>query len=317
MDCPHCGHTIPEDSEFCNYCGRKINDKVDRRNRWLKAIVILLVIAIIATCLYLFRSTPTRSTRRFLDAVQEQDWDTARKYYSGDPANLGIPDASTLEKFGKGGAELYQKMLDKGCDFQYEVVSEKRNGREAEVTVAFTTYDFSSLFRGKGVQSFDSLSRGLDGLTQRTKHTQCDFQLKRNKWGRWKVSMLGIDQIDAMTGGVYSGLVQTIESAVGAPVSGVSEAASDVEQALNDAFSSLAEEVERAVGGSGSGSGSGRASGGAARSGRGGAGTRGSTGGGAAESPRTDTRERASQAGREAAQSVSSAVRAFSQALKQ
>lgn len=305
MKCPHCGQTIPDDSEFCNYCGRKIDDKVDRRNRWLKAIVILLVIAIIATCLYLFRSTPIRSTRHFLDAVQEQDWDTAQKYYSGDPANLGIPDASTLERFGKGGAELYQKMLDKGCDFQYEVVGEKRDGRKAEVTVAFTTYDFSSLFRGKGVQSFDSLSRGLDGLTQRTKHTQCTFNLKRTRWGRWKVSMLGIDQIDAMTGGIYSGLVQTVESAIGAPVSGISETASDVEKALNNAFSSLAEELEKAVGESGSGSG------GAARSGRRGAGRS------AAGSPRADTRQRASQAGREAAQGVSSAVQAFSQALKQ
>lgn len=254
MVCRHCGHTIPDDSEYCSYCGKLVNEstrKVNRTNRWLKAICIILVIAIVLTCLYFFRSTPTRSTRRFLDAVQKQDWDTAQKYYSGDPANLGVPSASTLEKFGKGGAELYQKLLDKGCDFQYEIVSEKRNGKEADVTVAFTTYDFSKLFRGKGVPTFESLGRKVDGLTQRTKHTQCAFHLKKNKWGQWKVSMLGVDQIDAMTGGVYSGIVKAIESAIGAPVSSAGNTISEYASGAGEIISNIAEAVNEAVSGTG------------------------------------------------------------------
>lgn len=260
MTCPHCGQTIPDNSEYCNFCGKKIDDKVDRRNRWLKAVCIILIIAIVLTCLYLFQSTPTRSTRKFLDAVQEQDWDTARKYYSGDPANLGLPSASTLEKFGKDGAELYQKLLDKGCDFQYEVVSEKRNGREADVTVEFSTYDFSRIFRGKGVPTISSMSHQVDGLTQRTKHTQCSFHLKKARWGRWKVTMLGVDQIDAMTGGVYSGIVKTIESTVGVPVSSAGDALSEIGQAISKFFEesglsssskSASEAVSKAIQGAG------------------------------------------------------------------
>lgn len=250
MICRHCGHTIPEDSEYCNYCGKAVNNSVNRRNRWLSVICVILAIAVALTSVYLFRSTPTRSTRRFLDAVQQQDWDTARKYYSGDPANLGIPSASTLEKFGDGGAQLYRKLLDKGCDFTYEVVSEKIDGQRAEVTVAFNTYDFGSLLKKKRIPTFKKLSQEVDGLTQRTNKTQCTFNLRKNKRGQWRVTLLGVNQIDAMTGGIYSGTIQAIKTALSNPVSSAGEAASGAAQSV----ASSAEKAFKSIWGSDSSS---------------------------------------------------------------
>ena len=48
MYCRKCGKWIPDDSNYCNYCGNKITlDKKEKRAVWL--LVLFIILCLIAT----------------------------------------------------------------------------------------------------------------------------------------------------------------------------------------------------------------------------------------------------------------------------
>ena len=279
MFCPSCGKEIPDGSTYCNYCGRAVytnsaptpqDNEGKKRNRVLKGICIALVIAIVlVACFFLFRSTPQKSTKRFLNAVKRQDWKTAERYYSGNPLGIGLPSASTFDNLGQGGGQFYQKLLDKVCDFDYTIDSVKVNGSTAQVGVTITTYDFSSFLASSGKallksnasgierffesmlgnsnaadtqdNTFSVLSSQLDQLQNKSAKNSCVFTLERGRFGRWKITLLGPDQLNALSGGLYSGLFKLIPgfSDSGSAASFVGQAADTAGRILSEAVKSF------------------------------------------------------------------------------
>lgn len=292
MYCQKCGRVIPDDSVFCNFCGAPqqaqpaaaapvkteeelaTERKTQQRNRVLSGVAIVLVIAILAALLWIFRPTPVNATRKFLNAVQRQNWRTAQRYYSGNPAHLQMPSASTFESLGTGGADFYEQLMDKLTDFHYSIGGVTRHGSNAEVQVTITTYNFrqfvsdarkdlgkegislvsnlwnSLLGKAAGSSSasiFPALSEDLGKLTTQSVTTTCTFYVQRSGRIRWKVSRLGPEQLDALTGGGYSALTSFLQS--GNSSSGKdSGAGSTIAEGINEAvnsFGDLAKQAEQ------------------------------------------------------------------------
>ncbi len=284
MYCQHCGAEIPDNSVFCNHCGKpqdtaeakasRKNEK--RKHRIQKFIIFLLIVAILGTLVYFLRPTPEHATKRFLSSMQQQDWDTAQKYYSGNPANIGVPSASTFDVLGEGGGEFYQKLVDKVMDFDYVVndVTVSEDGKEATAEVTFTTYDFSNFMKtvnqtlldhstdtignafwslfGKedtteNATTFELLEKDLDALTEKNKKTTTQLHLKKTQLGRWKVSLLGMKQLDALSGGLYGNTISSISDTVAGLLPGVQSSESTTSSDTADESSGFISKVSEIV----------------------------------------------------------------------
>lgn len=214
--------------------------KIKEKNKWLAVILVLLALAVAVTAYFCFRPTPTRSTKHFFNSVQQEDWDDAGNYYSGLNV-IPSPSDELIQKLGANGQNFYGSLLKKICGFDYTINEQTVNGDKATVNVTITTYDFTralkdfnaylkdngwSMFRsliGTAFNSettakdvfqpmYDTILKDLDGLSEKTVQNTADFHLKKTRKGTWKVKALGVKQLDALTGGVYSTVKKDLTS---------------------------------------------------------------------------------------------------------
>jgi hypothetical protein len=176
-------------------------------------------------------ASPSDAVDHMLKAVKSQDTDTVKSYYDGD-VDSALGDITSLfnQKASKDLTDdqkaILKKLTDKLLDFDYSVGEEKINGDTATVSVKFTTYKFGSMFDSmlsEYMQKaftyafsdtdlsdekteellYDSLEKQLDQLKEKNYTKTVDINLKKTDDG-WKIKKLNGDEIDAITGGVYS-----------------------------------------------------------------------------------------------------------------
>jgi hypothetical protein len=175
--------------------------------------------------------SPSDAVDHMLKAVKSQDADTVKSYYDGDvDTALGdftsIFDENTSEDLTDDQKAILKKLTNKLLDFDYSIGEEKISGDSATVSVKFTTYKFGSMFDSvlseymqkaftyafsdtevsdEKTEEFlyDSLEKQLDQLKEKNYTKTVDISLKKTDDG-WKVEKLDGDEIDAITGGVYS-----------------------------------------------------------------------------------------------------------------
>ena len=85
------------------------------------------------------------------------------------------------------------------------------------------------------------MSSQLDQLQNKSAKNSCVFTLERGRFGRWKITLLGPDQLNALSGGLYSGLFKLIPgfSDSGSAASFAGQAADTAGRILSEAVKSF------------------------------------------------------------------------------
>ncbi len=121
MFCPHCGESIPDDSEFCPECGNKIPGpkRLWSRSRhviWASAAIVLLGIVVVAVLVKAPGSDPGPGTTttvgpeldQLLAECSEGDLQSCDELY------LASPSGSDYEFFAATCGELYDDEQNAG-----------------------------------------------------------------------------------------------------------------------------------------------------------------------------------------------------------
>ncbi|MGI6033191.1 MAG: hypothetical protein ACOX69_07220 [Coriobacteriales bacterium] len=208
------------------------------------AVVIFAALVVAGIFYFSFRpsASPSETVDTALTAVQRQDMTTFQSSCSSDvsdvenelssalSATIGVNDLeSAADSLNDQQKQTLEELTDKLVDFDYEIGGERIDGDTATVEVKLKTYDFSSFFQkvvgeyvlqaadttfdGSSISMRDAatlfadlVSDNLSQLGDKSVETQTTFSLKKEN-GAWKISAVSSDNIDALTGGLYSFLI--------------------------------------------------------------------------------------------------------------
>lgn len=191
--------------------------KKKKKKKRHRALIILLIIAAAAAAFWYFLiyQGPTRTVDVSLRAAKHADSSTIENYISSQSSSGTSFISSFIEN---------ETITDKFLDFDYTIDSQTVSDSTAQVQVTFTTYDFASIasetFTAENVtaglensQSLTSVQNSLINTfaekcgtltdSDKTKTATTTFSLKRAGI-LWTYDSITSDNIDAVTGGLYS-----------------------------------------------------------------------------------------------------------------
>jgi len=128
------------------------------RRKLLSIVTVLLLAIVIVACGgndsgSIDPNSPTGVTTEFLNAIKAEDNERIEKVYAGDNMDMeetmdfSGSDTDDLEK------EIYEGLMAKILDFDFEVSNEKIDGDKATVDVKITQYNLADVFT-KFMQDF-------------------------------------------------------------------------------------------------------------------------------------------------------------------
>jgi len=206
--------------------------------RSFKIICLIMALTVTVAFTTACGETPSESAKSMLDSVKAQDTSAMEDVYAGNASNLKID--SMADTFTVGDAKLtksQKKVIStftkKLLSYNYKIISEKKDGKNATVKVKFTTYDFNSMLKAsvkdfqakavtqalKGGSTSDTALTGIligilskedAKLTKKDKTATVTLKLVKSR-GKWKVAELSDKTLNGMYGGLLSAINQIQE----------------------------------------------------------------------------------------------------------
>ena len=209
-------------------------------NKRFKSICVLTAILVtVAMTVACGGPSPTETAGSFFKGIKAQDASAIEKVYDGKAKWVGTEDLESAFAVGdarltKSQKKVISTLTKRLLKFSYQVTDEQVDGDTATVKVTFTTYRFGNMissvfadfkaeavdravagktFTDKDLTSMliDELKANNATLTDKNRKKTVTVNLKKSG-GRWKVTKMSAEAVDAMLGGIVTTL-ETINDA--------------------------------------------------------------------------------------------------------
>lgn len=209
-------------------------------NKRFKSICVLAAILVTAAMITACGGpTPSEAAGSFFKGIKAQDASAIEKAYDGKAKWVGTEDLESAFSVGdtkltKSQKKVISNLTERLLKFSYQVTDEQIDGDKATVKVTFTTYKFGNMitsvftdFKAEAVDRavagktysdkdltrmvINELKANNATLTDKNKKKTVTVNLKKTG-GRWKVTKMSAEAVDAMLGGIVTAL-ETINDA--------------------------------------------------------------------------------------------------------
>lgn len=153
----------------------------------------------------------------FLQGVISQSKERVSNTYSG-TALIGSSQVETYDNLSSSDSsyertqsetQSINTIIDKMCDFSYEITDFETQGEIRHVTVEFQTYSIGLAMHvgineyesddSKYADIFESMANEVSQCAEKDLHSTTTLTLRKRD-GKWKIDQLGDDQLNAMFG---------------------------------------------------------------------------------------------------------------------